>query len=57
MTRVMRDPRELGEFIDMLRRIAVGLDLVIYGFVQRVLGRDLSKLPARPELLPDGEGT
>ena len=45
-----------ASFIDALRRIAVGLDLVIYGTAQRLLGRKAAEMPARPRLITAEEG-
>jgi hypothetical protein len=45
-----------ASFIDLLRRQGVGLDLIIFGVVQRLLRRRVSDLPSHPTLLVNGEG-
>ena len=42
--------------IDLFRRQVVGIDTIVFGFVQRVLGRDPTTLPSGPVLLEDVTG-
>ena len=49
--------KSTGQFADsatdLFRRQLVGIDTIVFGFVQRVLGRDQSTIPTGPVLLQD----
>jgi hypothetical protein len=46
-----------ASFIDLLRRIAVGLDAIVYGTAQRLVRRQAADLPERPRLLTVEDGS